>query len=482
MKSIVTIFALTILLFSQVFSQQGCPVKLTPEQRAVMFAKRNIEKPAIDRKSMATKYVPIKVHIVCQTNTSGGKNIDDIFVNLCEMNEAYDSNGMQFYIHGDLHFINNSNFYSWEYGGPEGDELMELYNEPNVINCYFVNEVTGLCGYAFFPGSGPGSGSREGGMVLINGCVGTANTTWQHEMGHYMNLSHTFDGYGGWGAENVARSGPNKNCNWAGDGFCDTPADNLPDRWSCPYTGTELDNVGDPYNPDPSYFMSYANDNCTSRFSDQEKDATLDALTIERPYLLTFPNPYLGNFTGVTTSVSPSSSATVPANSVDFKWTSVPGAEVYLLEVVRVSGVSSDRLMVFIPDTFVTVINHFTQGISYRWKVKPITRLFPCHPSTGLKIFTAGAEIVLPLGISESNNNDVSIFPNPASNVINLQFKTTIAPNATVTLYSNMGSEIAQYNLANNGLSIATQQLASGIYFLKIQNGLTTSFKKVVIE
>lgn len=493
MKKLFFLLQLVIVLTSaaSTYAQRGCPVQLNEIEHAALMAKRStyLAQAEAMRLQNSTYYVPLQLHIVCQTNGGGAKSLDDIFINICEMNEAYDSLGVQFYVSGNINYINNSNYFGWEYGGDEGDEMMVEYNVSNAINCYFVNEVTGLCGYAYFPGTGPNAGAREGGMVLINGCVGTANITWQHEMGHYLALEHTFDGYGsgswgGWGGgENVARTGPTANCNTAGDGFCDTPADNMPDRWNCPYTGTELDPVGVPYNPDPSYFMSYASDDCASRFSNQQENAMVLALTNERPYLLLNPTPYLDDFMGTVTSILPASSAVVPANAVTFQWSSVPDVETYLLEVVRISGGGTDRLVMFINDTTYTAYNTFTEGLTYRWKVKPITRLRPCHPSTGLKLFTTGTPIVLSLNDADLEGT-ITVFPVPANatTALSLHINTTIEPDAKAYLYSSLGKLITVYDITQMSTSITSAQLAKGIYYIKVQNGEQVATKKIIIQ
>ena len=131
-------------------------------------------------------------------------------------------------------------------------------------------------------------------VVLLGGLI------FFHELGHYFGLPHTFSGWEGydpegtdypWNVEYVDGS----NCESAGDGFCDTPADFIGDRWSCPYDFNRVDPHGDPYYPDSSLFMSYANDNCVDRFSNEQISSMIYNLLVYRNELLDHPTPDIKN-------------------------------------------------------------------------------------------------------------------------------------------------------------------------------------------
>ena len=71
---------------------------------------------------------------------------------------------------------------------------------------------------------------------MNNLCVDNGST-FIHEMGHFFNLYHTHTTTNG--EENVLRN----NCTWAGDGFCDTPADprlNSENVEECEYVAREI--------------------------------------------------------------------------------------------------------------------------------------------------------------------------------------------------------------------------------------------------
>lgn len=133
-----------------------------------------------------------------------------------------------------------------------------LYYQPEVINIYFVADISGNngvdpAGYAVLPGGADiivlkGAGSKG---VLI------------HELGHFFGLYHTFEV--SFGPEFVDGT----NCSTTGDLLCDTDADNpngtTKQGTNCEYDTPELDVNGDYYTPPVDNYMSYYD--CACRFT-----------------------------------------------------------------------------------------------------------------------------------------------------------------------------------------------------------------------
>ena len=172
-------------------------------------------------------------------------------------------------------------------------EVWEQHGIPNVINIFIFTEVGSSGATALF------SSGEERWIALSR----FDPTTVVHEMGHFMSLLHTHTSF--YGHEFVDGS----NCASAGDRFCDTPADpNLSGEVNngCEYTGTEVDENGDFYLPDPTNFMSYTPPHCRSSFSPEQVAQMLDvvealyadyacgttsAADIQSQQLKIFPNP-----------------------------------------------------------------------------------------------------------------------------------------------------------------------------------------------
>ncbi len=71
-------------------------------------------------------------------------------------------------------------------------------------------------------------------------------------------------------------------------------------------------------------------------------------------------------------------------------------------------------------------------------------------------------------GIVELNSESISIYPNPASNMINVKMNTTLINNATLELYDATGKLIAQQKVVNEYSALNISGLANGIYTVRI--------------
>ena len=76
----------------------------------------------------------------------------------------------------------------------------------------------------------------------------------------------------------------------------------------------------------------------------------------------------------------------------------------------------------------------------------------------------------------------VSIYPNPASEVINIQFDTPTDGEISLFLINNQGSLVktGQIETATTNKEINMQDLPSGIYYLRLTKGKLVNVYKVV--
>jgi len=76
-----------------------------------------------------------------------------------------------------------------------------------------------------------------------------------------------------------------------------------------------------------------------------------------------------------------------------------------------------------------------------------------------------------PIGKTQiEKENQVKVFPNPAKNMLNIQFEETISTDGRIQIYNNMGSLVlcAEINKGNAAKTIDVSQLQSGLYFYSI--------------
>lgn len=82
----------------------------------------------------------------------------------------------------------------------------------------------------------------------------------------------------------------------------------------------------------------------------------------------------------------------------------------------------------------------------------------------------------VPLGSKEISGANVSLFPNPASNLININ---GVSGNTDVTVYDARGSAVISQTIGGNSLNI--EQLTSGVYTVSISNNGVVARNKITV-
>lgn len=210
--------------------------------------------------------IPIKAHIIRNSNGNGGLRVNDLNEALSELNTVYANAYLQFYLSEEINYIDNDNLN--HFNKTREAALISSYYTPGVLNIYFFESVENemdinICGYTNNVG-------KLDIIVLQNSCV-TNSSTLSHEVGHFFSLLHT-QGPQNEGLTTELVNG--SNCDTDGDGICDTPADptltNLNVNNYCNYTGNERDANGQRFSPDTKNIMAYSPKECRSYFSSQQ--------------------------------------------------------------------------------------------------------------------------------------------------------------------------------------------------------------------
>jgi len=155
-----------------------------------------------------------------------------------------------------------------------GNGVKSLVRWPNerYLNVWLVNTIaSGAGGYAYYPGASP----AIDGIVLRAGQFGPGYRSLTHEIGHYLNLPHT------WGSTNDPEVA--SNCN-TDDGVGDTP--NTIGNTSCALTGVTCNSLDNVQN-----YMEYAF--CDRMFTEGQKTrmhAALNSSASNRNNLSTASN------------------------------------------------------------------------------------------------------------------------------------------------------------------------------------------------
>ncbi|NBU70263.1 MAG: T9SS C-terminal target domain-containing protein [Bacteroidetes bacterium] len=454
-----------------------------------------------------TIFLPVKFHVIGSNTGTGYFTHEGIFRNLCELNQKYNSLGIQFFMRGDINYIPNSsmtNLPSFEAAGV----LNTQHNVARVINIYYTGlSALSLCGFANFPGTGePQSPSnRQGAIYLSPSCSGAGNSTWTHEMGHFLNLPHPFQNTSEAPQQHervtrITETPPrlSANCADAGDRFCDTEADFRGDRWNCPgFNSTVRDINQDLFLPNGTLYMSYSDDNCQTTFSPEQIAAMRATLTFTpgpggstvpgpRMYLLSPPMPAYDTIIGTANVVEPANNSTGhPANWVVFRWNRVPGATMYALRIRR-NFTLMEEILVNSADTVYTYTGtKLSANVPYRISVMPLNHKVTCRPYSTEITFTTTTPFGV--GIDEESAQSWNVYPSllQSDADLHLQFATRSTDPVDIRLTDGMGRLVRAetMNMDDNGLiRLNSGGLPNGLYLLSAQTGAQTYTRRVVVN
>lgn len=363
-KNYSKIIALLIIIgftFNNVFAQERCGTMQIHKKLMITDAvykagfeqSRAMSEEAIASRTVpvGTVYkVPIVVHIIHKGEAVGtGTNISDaqIYSAIHSLNDAYrkvagtsaDGNGVDTEIEfvlaardpsgnptNGINRVNGAGTADYSTngitsGGVSDNEVtikaLSKWDNTKYYNCWVVSEIenneagTGTQGYAYFPGAGP---TVDGAVMLYNGFGYDPDGTWGfnlksytsynrtliHEIGHGLDLNHTFEG------DNDGATCPaNSSCSTQGDLCCDTPphkrtASDCPTGTNNTCTGTSLDLVIHNY-------MDYSGEECQNEFTADQ--------TIRMRATLTGTRASLTTSTGLNPTTSPVSNFLSKSNA-----------------------------------------------------------------------------------------------------------------------------------------------------------------------
>lgn len=422
--------------------------------------------------------IPLSVHIVGDDNGGGYYQLTDLFKVICQLNQRFSPVGFYYYVKWPIHYINNSDYYDHNYFS--GDQMMNTYNVPDAVNVYFVNDPAGACGYYTH---------NQDAVAIKKSCSGNNSTTLTHELGHFFSLPHTFNGWEGGNPpsnpELVRRSGPGANCNSTGDFFCDTDADYISDRWSCPRTIARTDLLGDAYHVDSSLYMSYSMDACQSRFSNQQINAMQYDLHNFRPDIYNRPVPAHSPM-ALSTVVYPND--TMYSNLQKITWKKMPGAEYYYVRVSFTLLPSLNKQVTFTADTSLTINFPLIENADYLITIAPVNAFDFCQSKVLTDTFVySSATGPVNVGLVNNEEKGIRLFPNPltSGNGLDIRFAGLPADKYQVQITNMAGAVVYQTNVKTAGgietMKLAIPSLTNGVYFVRCSSAQLQHSQKLVI-
>lgn len=384
MKNIIVLI-FSFLGFSIHAQMQECGTVASSEDMQAYYNRERA--PQNNLKAGTVVEIPIVYHLTRRDDGTGGFDLAETFRLHCDLNERFEDAEIHFYIL-DIIEHNNSDYFNMTYNG-RGSVMMNNENNLNACNVFLADEantyyiswqnndtiVTSVCGYSYVPMFN--SGPNRGGVVLNMGvCTESNSTTLTHEMGHYLNLPHTFDGYRA-NDPNTWERADGSNCLYTGDSFCDTPADYDSDRWPCTSPNNFTDAIGQIFSVDEKNYMSYSYDGCQQYFKPEQIAEMQNTPSTYRSYLLNLTPPNTDALVSPTLNYPPNNMNNLSLGSINFEWSSVPAATHYLFELTY----SSFNNVIYkeVVTTNSISYNNFTAGSSYKWRVKAINYGSVCN-------------------------------------------------------------------------------------------------------
>ncbi len=434
---------------------------------------------------------PITVHIVGEDGGSGYFPVQSVMDAFCTLNQDFLLSGIQFYIAGDLNYINNSDYY--DHNWQQGLEMMEQNNVPNTINCYIVDSPAGNCGYSRY----------WVGIALAKGCLSPNSHTWAHEVGHTLSLPHPFFGWEGYdhdynlpapivvNGDEVEKT-DGSNCGYTADGFCDTPPDYLNFRWPCGddnfSTQVQLDPDSVAFVSDGSLIMSYSFDNCASRFSDEQTEAMQANLIYVRPELLGQQDEQFAVDTSFLNAVAPLPGDTVNLyEEVYFEWEPVPNATRYMLEIATFPDFPFVLFRYLVEGNSTTIYDLF-RNKNYYWRLRPFNSQYTCIDNVSeTSYFRTGEDVLVGTVQALQEITSLKLHPNPVASgkAAFVSFVAVEALSLDVSLTSLTGRAIRHFewqtNVGPNQFSFGTDGIGAGVYTLQLRSGKGMVSRKVVV-
>lgn len=455
------------------------------------------------------KHVPIKYHLVANTDGSGRFPLIRAINDLCVLNTDMSHADIQFYLKGDINMNISNSAWNTGTGGsstsnpPQYTLMPALNNDVNALNVYQVQKirnessVLGVAVGATAAFNNQGIPNPSNSMILIKKGNGANDQTFAHEAGHNFSLPHTFFGWEGQTndyscgdkAPGWAEKYDGSNCQTAGDKFCDTDPDYIAGGFQCQggnnnSTCLQMDADSATGYANGSNIMSYGF-GCSNRIFSPMQIASMDyQLTQLRPAAFTSYTPTAQDVTAQPTLNAVNADL---YDQVVFSWSAVPNATHYAIEINWSPGFNESLMkdMAVVQGTTFTSTKLTANRVHY-WRVLAFNEKSFCNTPTSAANFTTGSFAVNTNQIEGVEN--ISIRPNVTSSgrSVNLVVNSTKSFEANIDIYNMQGQSV--YNEVgqnfSNGTSvrtIETSNLSAGVYIVAIRTEDKVMNKKLVI-
>lgn len=449
-------------------------------------------------------WVPVKYHLISRVNSDTYAKTNAILGLHCRLNEEYADQNIQFYINGGFNYFQSDAAYD---DPGSNDTALSFQKDNTSVDVFIANNATtsnNIPGTVTLGYYSPG----QDWIVLRKSESNYSSNTFVHEMGHFLSLPHTHNGWDStsweiWSDDNPGECAPNNapsdntpvelqdgsNCQTAGDFICDTPPDYSfgISAGGCSWTEEVCDPSGDIVDPMEINYMSYFS--CSNQvFTEgQRMQMIADLTSPSRSYLSFDGGPDRTEpVTGVATLTSPENGSTTDySNGVTLTWSDVPQTTTYYLQIAQNSGFTL-QLKDYSDWQNGAYISDLNAGTTYFWRVRGYNEYSTCSDWSATRSFTTGSETTAVTEISEVEEMTVS--PNPVSTGANLAVNVQSSSRFTATIeVVNLSGQVLNtlqnqnFGQGSTTVNITMDNLATGLYFVRILTEEGVMNRRVIV-
>jgi hypothetical protein len=500
------LFIITIsdAVMGQAHKNCGMKAEDLAEVKRQMLENRREMANFVPTRSNVVTYVPIRWHLVADASGDGRANERQALQALCNLNTNYEDQEVQFYIE-EFNYINNNTIYN-NPDGFSGAINLSANMTYDAVNIFVVGPEVGVdpnnpgsVVQAYYQPPAGAGGGRD--WIVCNKTYLTDEYVLTHEVGHFLSLPHPFSGWDftPWDPDvhgnpvtfsNAPDGGTvervnGSNCNTAGDGICDTPADyNFGLTYSssnCNYNGNARDANNELLTPLEENVMNYFGCN-TQTFTDGQKAEVQNSLnSSNRNYCTPDYTPVTDEITGNLSLIYPSNLETTDNfNYVNLQWEAKDGATHYVVEI------AGAQIFTMIAESNNLELTNLQSDATYLWRVTPFNESYGCANSSSQQLFKTGENTTATTEVQEIS--EWTVAPNPVSNQENIRVSINAKDNFTadLVLVDLTGKTVQTitnqiFTAGNAVVEMSVADLPTGIYTLAIQSDNGISNQRIVV-
>jgi hypothetical protein len=430
------------------------------------YAGRPVEADLTHRNN--TIYIPVKFHLVANSDGVGRIAPQQVLKQLCVLNRDFSTANMKFYIDGNFNYIDNTAIYSSPGSNANAIQGRKFSKALNI----FITDKADVDGSL---GTTLGYYSPQGDFVVVikSEVVKTTNTL-SHEVGHFFSLRHTFFGWERepWSEAKYTKNVSIKytldgveveyvngtNCQTAADQLCDTPPDYNFGFTSngCNFAYEVYDPNGDKITPMKDNQMSYFSGCPTFKFTENQfSRIKTNYQTSARSFLRTGYIPKTDTITGPVSFIYPAPNQQLNIyDKILLDWADVENATGYILELRSGFG----EIQNYVVNGSEFTVTNLRKNFNYSWTVIPFNETQTCFSGNSANFKTGNQLSTATENIDYIDH--LQIYPNP----VTLQGTTQIQ----VSLKKSTACELTISDLSGKAIYTTTTSLKEGNQLINI--------------